>query len=174
MDGLQSWTLTGFTDDDLSKPIDAAKLVAYGNAMVNTDQSPTNMWAIFLQIEETNSFRLEMVHNEVTNSAIGIMTLDHRSYYGSYNSIHNLDIAVKSGFTFRAFLDSIIVNRRDKFRFTTKGEGCRHWAHTVISDWEGAELIEKGSAQKAHESLSLYHPMGSNTEPRPIVHGTFI
>ncbi|KKZ65225.1 hypothetical protein EMCG_08934 [[Emmonsia] crescens] len=173
MDRLQSWTLTRFTEDDLSKPIDATRLVAYGNA--STDLNPTNMWAIFLQVEETSSFRLEMVHNEVTDSAIGIMTLDHKSYYGSYNSIHNLDLSVKNGFTLRSFLDSILVNRRDKFRFTATGEGCRHWVQTVISDWEGAGLMEKGSTQKAQDTLSFYHPMDSSSESRPIiVQGTFI
>lgn len=176
---MQNWSRSRFQENQLDLSIHHVRMIAYGNQdNANTDsgRSPTNMWAIFLGIRERYSIRLEMVRDLTYESAIGDMTIESKKHFGSYNSVKSFDLAVTELLPARSYVDSIIAGGRDRFRFSNAGEGCRHWVHTVIADWEAEGFLVAGTHQKALDDVSYYYHASANVTdrvPRAVEQGTF-
>lgn len=175
---MEQWNFEQFNETQRQRQVLEILVTAYGNFEdQNTPDGagPTNMWAIFLRIDEYRSIQLEMSYDQTQPGTDPMLKVKSRNYVGTYNSVKNLTYPTLKQTTVQEVFDLMSANGRHRFRFAFDQEGCRHWAQTILFDMETTGLIAAGSGAAATIDLQRYwhSPAGSGSIPRPIVNGTF-
>jgi len=71
------------------------------------------------------------------------------------------------------YLDFIIANKLDKYKFDSTGSGCRWWCTVVLQKFEAAKLIDAGSAAAYVAWVDEQAKRLPANIPQPVRKGTF-
>lgn len=170
------WDQDHFTKDDLDLSVVSIHICAYENEKNEGDEdgnSPTNHWAIFLEISEKHSVRLDMAPGYGDDGRRGKIQVASKTYQVTAHAIRTLAFETVDGTTVRTITNLISSNKRQKYTFSEEFEGCRFWVFTIISDLEGAGLLNPGSGQLALEAVSYYWRSPDGQEFRDVKQGAF-
>ena len=136
-------------------------------------------WRIYFQLNvpfphhdsiEFNSQRLQA--DGSTRLYISFREYEHSNVQ---QTVGRIEIPMIRQVTVQQLIDFVLGrNRRDRYRLTDGGSGCRFWCKTVINDLEQAGWIGPGSgAQLESYFLSLHQKYGNGCIPYPLYQGTF-
>ncbi|EQL00641.1 hypothetical protein G6O67_005491 [Ophiocordyceps sinensis] len=174
MDG--NWDLEGFDDDDRNKPVVRVNICAYVNEQNAGDDdgnSPTNHWAIFLELPKQHSVSLDMAPGYGSDGRRGKILVSSRRQQITDNAIRTLPFGVAQGTSVQTITNVISTNNRQKYTFTEEMEGCRLWVYTIISDLETARIVDPGSMALTWEEVSYYWRYPKGHEARAVKQGEF-
>lgn len=172
----RNWDLDEFSTRDWEERVVFIHICAYVNKDNAGDEDgnpPTNHWAIFLQLANQSSVRLDMAPGYGSDGLRGKIHVASKRYQMTQNAIHSLTFPVATGVTVRTITDLINRGKRQKYTFTEEMEGCRFWIYTIMCDLEAAGIVAPGSAAMVWEAVSCYwrYPLGC--EQREVRQGTF-
>lgn len=158
--------------DDLTKTVDQIHFVAHENANDTADPPlpPTNHWTIFMELGSGGSARIEAVPG-ADSTEPGMILIESKPYAVSSHISHRESATPPNGTTMEGILSLLIKNKRDQYRFTDDGEGCRYWCKVFAEDLAAAGLIP-GAAQIT-SALGQYWKYKGGSEPRELGVGTF-
>jgi len=157
-------------------PVSHIHICGYTNLRNEGDEDgnpPTNHWALFLQVSEDASIRLDMTPGYGSDGQRGKIQILYKEYTYTNNAIKSESFQVRSGVVAQHITDLITLNGRDKYTFTEEQEGCRFWIFTVISDLEARGFIATGCSQNTWTAVSHYWRYPSGRELREVKRGTF-
>ena len=170
------WAHSRFRWDDLERHIVQIDFVAHTNPgdQGSEGYSPTNHWT--LHFVHTDSTNFDMVPTFGSDGA-GVVIID--SHDGpDVKEAHICIIScpinpLKGAVTLSDVLGLVVELKRDHFKFSEVGEGCRFWCKTFARDLANAELITKEKEEEVAVAVGLYWKSAGGTEPREIAEGTF-
>lgn len=137
----------------------------------------TNHWVLHLQISQTGSVRLDISPTGVSTGA-GCLIVRKLDYIVSSNAVKTYDLAVRGGLTVKSILDCLQSEHKDRFRFTSSGQGCRFWVDSLLALLRQRQITTVGSeTQTARAALQRVWGLGGQLVPAasqtPIMQGTF-
>lgn len=172
----RNWDQDHFNTRDLDKIVVRIHVCAYVNESNAGDEEgnqPTNHWAIFLELADQNSVRLDMAPGYGSDGLRGKIEVASKRYQMTMNAIYSLSFDVAPGVTVRTITDLISSHKRQKYTFTKEWEGCRFWIYTVMYDLEAAGIVAAGSAALVWQAVSCYWRYPGGCEQREVRQGTF-
>jgi hypothetical protein len=172
----QNWDKDNFDNGDLSKPVIAIHACGYVNENNLGDEDgnpPTNHWAMFLELPGLQSVGLDMIPGYGSDGLRGKLEIASKKYQLTENAIRTISFPVAQGITVQRIVDVIATNKRQKYNFTEEMEGCRFWVYTIISDFEGAGIVDHGSGASALDAVSQYWRNPEGHEAREVKQGHF-
>lgn len=132
-------------------------------------------WHLFFELG-TGGHSVEFNSQQVVLDKITKLFINYRAYTTSNRSTVGgcWSIAMRPGTTVAQVLALVLHNRRDRYRLTNDGSGCRFWCKTVLADLEGSEYVAGGSGRDIEVHLQeLNRKMGNQWVPYPLIQGTF-
>ncbi|KAF9013249.1 hypothetical protein BDQ17DRAFT_1321124 [Cyathus striatus] len=121
--------LTNFDSTILNSNARVIRAVAYAQPQVE-GYDAVNHWVFFLDIGHDKSVKLDMTPG--WDCRTGILLVQGKSYSYTDNGAKTVEICTTPNTTISDLLE-IITKRRERYRFTESGVGCRFW--TVVQDW---------------------------------------
>ena len=159
--------------DQVVKEIHLAGYVLSDDLEFEQDQSPTNHWTMFLELDREKSVKVDITPTYANGEMTGLILLESKDYTMTNKAVKSLTFSLKDELHVKDVIEIIMRNGRDRYIFTDKGEGCRFWVCTVIKDLEMAGAISKGSAVVAVHTLSCYWSSLTEGIPREMEAGEF-
>lgn len=156
---------------DLEKRVVQIRICANELTQNDNGRRPINHWVAYLELAGGGSIKIDMSPGGGRDYLTGILMLESNAY----NIVANY--AVRRFFEFiqpstvNTIIALITQNKRDRYKFTEHGEGCRYWIHTLLSDLEAAGILAEGSAARALESMSQIWLSDTEHEPREMARG---
>lgn len=134
-------------------------------------------WRLYFQLDTFSGVHsVEFNSQKVSQDGLTALYVEHRSYKVSTKSptIGQLSISVPPGITVQHVIDLALRNRRDQYRLTTGGSGCRYWCQTFINDLENARYVPGGASRDVELFMQgLNRHFGNQWVPYPLYQGTF-
>ncbi len=124
----RNWDQDNFNDKDLRKFVVRVHVCAYANVNNEGDEDgnpPTNHWAMFLELPNQHSVRLDMAPGYGSDGLRGKIQVSSKRYQVTENAIWTLSFEVGQALSVRTVTDLISANKRQKYTFTEEMEGCR-------------------------------------------------
>jgi hypothetical protein len=153
--------------------------VHFHGSKTGTDQRPALHWRLFFELD-TGNFRSSVEFNsqQVALDKYTKLFVTYRPYLTSNRSDvgGSYPVSFYPGVTVAQVLSLVLAQKRDRYRLTDEGSGCRNWCLTVISDLEASGFVPRGSVQNVENYLiDLHHTMqdGRYWIPYPLRQGTF-
>ncbi|OAA36692.1 hypothetical protein ISF_09945 [Cordyceps fumosorosea ARSEF 2679] len=112
----RNWDQDHFNTRDLDKVVVRIHVCAYVNESNAGDEEgnpPTNHWAIFLELADQNSVRLDMAPGYGSDGLRGKIEVASKRYQMTVNAIHSLSFDVTPGVTVRTITDIISSHKRE-------------------------------------------------------------
>ncbi|RMZ80607.1 hypothetical protein DV738_g2543, partial [Chaetothyriales sp. CBS 135597] len=131
-------------------PVTKVRVVAHTlGPVIPGGQLSQNHWSIYLLNPDEGSVRLNMEWIEGTVGDKGTFTVKRYSYALTMSAVQSFDYDVKSDIKVHSFLELIGQKRRQNYKMTPTGVGCRFWVLTVFNDWVQAGLITTADAAQS-------------------------
>ncbi|KAI1753962.1 hypothetical protein F4782DRAFT_528892 [Xylaria castorea] len=173
----ENWHQGGLDLRDLSREIITIYLVAYPSASREDDDEPfelSNHWCLFLEFENHQSVRLEVVPGYGSDGLRGKVRLTSKSHACTTNDICQMSFEVNC----RVTLDDVvaIVQRegRQKYEFAPGWEGCRFWNSIFMQDLENYRIVPAGAANQAFGAMGWFYHSVRGGERKDIKLGLFL
>ena len=106
-------------------------------------QLSQNHWSVYLLVKGGGSVRLNMATNDRAGDDNGVFTVTRHAYALTTSAVRHFDFAVAKDVTVGRILRLIGEKRRQRYRMTPTGVGCRHWMYVfrLLSIHPGAALM---------------------------------
>ncbi|KIJ94206.1 hypothetical protein K443DRAFT_683936 [Laccaria amethystina LaAM-08-1] len=169
------WGISQFSKNSLPLSISHIHFIAHPNEdnSGSDGQQPTNHWTMYLETSPNSSVHVDVVLDD--NDVAMVMLETEQVNYDAYNVFHKSLPVIGEGCSVATVLDVLITKKRDVYRFTPVGEGCRYWLSIVVLDLVDAGLVNREDAQDAIDGLGMYwcFPPGAGSFAREIARGSF-
>ena len=168
--------LSTFKSRDANCPVTTVFVCAYANQGNEGDENgrpPTNHWAMFLKISESQSVKLDMIPGDGSDGLTGMLVIDSKWYLYTNQAIFTTSFPTKGDPTVNNLISSLHANGMHRYKFTEAQEGCRYWNYVAIDRWQSAGFLEPGSSELAFTSLSHYYVYPTGQELNPMEEGSF-
>ncbi|KAJ4525248.1 hypothetical protein HRR83_000924 [Exophiala dermatitidis] len=109
-------------------------------------QLSQNHWSIYLLGPDGGSVRLNMELSPSVAGDKGRFTVTKHAYAHTTSAIQVFDYDVAQNTKVQSFLQVLGNKKRQNYKMTSTGVGCRFWVLTVINDWIQAKLITTANA----------------------------
>ena len=113
------------SDIPLNETVLTVRVVVHTLGSEGFDKSK-NHWSIYLILEGNRSVRLNMYLADGLHE-YGSFSVRPHSYTVTTSCLTYFDYNVREGLTVGGCLDLIYANRRQNYRMTGTGNGCRFW-----------------------------------------------
>ncbi|OJA17071.1 hypothetical protein AZE42_09254 [Rhizopogon vesiculosus] len=173
-----NWGTSQFPSSALTEAVQQVHFCAHANTenAGSDGQSPTNHWSMFLEIDPNRSVGVDVVPGDLHSPGMIILEMIETKDCSVLNeNVYDIHSGVPEGTTVETILGLIIDKGRDRYMFTTVGEGCRYWLQAFARDMVDAHLLSSEVAERASDVLACYwkYPVGSECEPRVMGQGRF-
>lgn len=85
------------------------------------------------------------------------------NYVISLNAVKTCDLAVRGGLIVTSFMDCILSEHYDPFRYAAGGQDCRFWIESLIGLLQLRQLTTVGSeTQTARAALQSVRDLGGS------------
>lgn len=84
-----------------------------------------------------------------------------------------LDITPAPNLRVLDYVNFVLEQRLDKYKFNAKGSGCRFWCYTVIRLLEEAEYVQKGAISEVNKFFAEKIKQYPKLIPEPMIKGRF-
>jgi len=120
--------LSKFKSRDANSPVTSVSFCAYANEGNEGDEHgrpATNRWAVFLEISETKSVKLDMIPGDGSDGLTGMLVIESKSYLYTNKAIFTPSFPTRGEPTVDNLVSSLLENGMDRYKFTEAQEGCR-------------------------------------------------
>ncbi|KAL4245362.1 hypothetical protein ABKN59_009477 [Abortiporus biennis] len=96
--------------------------------------TPIPHWRIYLEVPDQKSVSLDMTPGG--DGQTGLILVQSRSYANTENKLVSFSASASVDMTVEQVMGIIRSNKREFYRFTSQGTGCRWWCRTILNDLE--------------------------------------
>lgn len=137
----------------------------------------TNHWVLYLRVSQTEPVRLDFSPTGASTGA-GCLIVRKLSYIVSTNAAKTCDLTVREALTVRSILDCLQSEHKDRYNFTSAGNGCRFWADSLLALLRQRQITTvESQTQAARAALQRVWGPGGQLLPAAsqtsMVQGTF-
>ncbi|MCJ1440496.1 MAG: hypothetical protein MMC23_000980 [Stictis urceolatum] len=104
-------------------------------------QVSQNHWSFYLLIPDGGSVRINMEWKPDSPDDRGKLGIIKHTYAQTTSAVRTFDYDVHRNARVASFLQIIGNKRRQNYKMTPTGVGCRFWVITVLEDWFQAGLV---------------------------------
>ncbi|EHY60709.1 hypothetical protein ABEF92_000304 [Exophiala dermatitidis] len=137
-------------------------------------QLSQNHWSIYLIIKGGGSVRLNMETDPTPGKHEGIFKVTRHQYEMTTSCVRHWDCPATDNITVGRILKLIGEKRRNRYRMTPTGVGCRHWVLTIIGDLVNAGYIgDTNATATLNQVIQFNYSRNQHPVALPMLKGSF-